>query len=111
MSNGKRYNNANLNSLFERPAEKPSLSGAGGGVVRSGMLILQGHRSQVRLGGRAAVGTPWRGVNHPARPLARLASLPTPEAAGGRGTRARSLGAGSDFFARALTGFGPRLRR
>eukprot|EP00803_Ostreobium_quekettii_P003836 evm.model.scf_2621.2 EVM.evm.TU.scf_2621.2 scf_2621:10703-18230(+) len=57
MSSGKRYNNANLNSLFERPAEKPSLSGSTSGVMRSGMLILQGHRSQrTRFGSGPAGG-------------------------------------------------------
>eukprot|EP00803_Ostreobium_quekettii_P004783 evm.model.scf_122.15 EVM.evm.TU.scf_122.15 scf_122:116426-122982(+) len=57
MSTGKRYNNANLNSLFERPSEKPSGSGATSGVMRSGMLILQGHRSQrTRFGSGPAGG-------------------------------------------------------
>ncbi|GMH32217.1 hypothetical protein BSKO_00051 [Bryopsis sp. KO-2023] len=45
---GKRYNNANLNSLFDKPPGQGSSSNSGTGVRHRGMLILQGHRASQR---------------------------------------------------------------
>lgn len=53
-SSAKRYNNANLNSLFDKPSGQGSATSASSsGGVHKGMLILQGHRAN-QVGARTS---------------------------------------------------------